>query len=755
MLLVTTANAEPSRLWGYAGERWDPGGRLPDFSYAGYRAGEASIPRVPVVANVRDFGASGDGTTDDTAAFRAAIATATAGAVLVPRGRYRLDGDLRIDRSGVVLLGEGSGEDGSVLQFTQSLAAIYEPRVQWSWSGGLIHLGPDGSASTQLATIRSRLLRGHRTMTVTSTDALAPGMLVRLELTDDDRGSLGSHLHADQARAGQCSWQNPLRFTWPVRIASIDGTTVHLDQPLRTEIRSGWQPRMMSAPRIEEVGVEHLRIEMPDVPYAGHHNEPGYNAIYLTEVVHGWIRDVTIVNADSGVIVDRYSKWLTVEDVHLEGRPGHHGIQLSFVADSLIHDFTIDNDWIHAITISHRASGNVVKHGTARFELEMDHHRDSPIENLWSGITSTVSYRSSGSPCAGPHSGARGTFWDMQHPVWLPPWGYIQTNVIGTVPTDPQHTDDAEWYEPVPDLEPADLHAAQLARRTAGAVRFAEGDAGARAAFDELVPERWLVWPVAGDLRYFLGTTRYDPAPGGGLGAQSILRGEARGDVRFSALVRTAEHLQWNDAADVALIAGHQSSTDYCFALFAAAAGAGGLYCVVGGRLERLAESAEPALVDQSDHTLSIQRVAGELSMWIDGRAIARAPDTHYRPGRVGFGALDDAAWFDDPTFSRPIAPAPDAGPVIADALTPDAEPVPDASAADGGATPDAGVVVPLPPSPPDSCACSTKTVPQGNGLGAIVVLLLARKRKRRCRSRPGTGAVAGEEQLPRTLPRP
>src|SRR3954470_24028338 len=36
-----------SPLWGAAGEKWKASGELPDFSYAGYHAGEAKIPALP------------------------------------------------------------------------------------------------------------------------------------------------------------------------------------------------------------------------------------------------------------------------------------------------------------------------------------------------------------------------------------------------------------------------------------------------------------------------------------------------------------------------------------------------------------------------------------------------------------------------------------------------------------------------------------------------------------------------------------
>ena len=83
----------PSVLFGCVGEQWKPDGRLPDFSYAGYGAGEGpGIPDVPVVADLkRDFGAAGDGVTDDTEAFRQALvlnSSVAHGALYLPPGTY-------------------------------------------------------------------------------------------------------------------------------------------------------------------------------------------------------------------------------------------------------------------------------------------------------------------------------------------------------------------------------------------------------------------------------------------------------------------------------------------------------------------------------------------------------------------------------------------------------------------------------------------------------------------------------------------
>lgn len=75
------------------------------------------------VLNVKDFGAVGDGATDDTAAFEAALAilnartridtteyaTAAGGMLFIPRGKYRITRPLAITQDGVRIVGEDIG----------------------------------------------------------------------------------------------------------------------------------------------------------------------------------------------------------------------------------------------------------------------------------------------------------------------------------------------------------------------------------------------------------------------------------------------------------------------------------------------------------------------------------------------------------------------------------------------------------------------------------------------------------------------
>jgi hypothetical protein len=112
---------QTSRLWGQQGELWNQS-RLPDFSFAGYHMGNDPIPNVPVVANVKDFGARGDGLTDDSQAFLSAIAATSNGTLFIPAGRYRITQQLYFAKNNFVLRGEGP--DRTVLFFPKSAREV-------------------------------------------------------------------------------------------------------------------------------------------------------------------------------------------------------------------------------------------------------------------------------------------------------------------------------------------------------------------------------------------------------------------------------------------------------------------------------------------------------------------------------------------------------------------------------------------------------------------------------------------------------
>jgi len=478
--------ATASELWGERGELWSPEGRLPDFSYAGYHRGEMPIPNLPVQTDVRDFGAVGDGVTDDSDAFLRAIDSVNYGAVFIPNGRYLLTQVLAIDKSGVVLRGES--RNGTVLYFPGTLHGTFGHGRDggpygWSWGGGWIWVNRDMTTGDstrnpwrggqKLATVTGESRRGERVLTVDSTEQIQPGRQVRLVQWRTD-GSLLLEMHGGHPLRGLCQLDKPGIdiVDWMVEVESVKGDRLTLERPLRVPVAPKWDAEIRSfeAP-VEEVGIEHLTIEFPVMQYEGHHNEPGQSAISLAAAYNSWVRDVAIVNFDNGIQF-WYSKNCTAESILLTGRGGHYGANLAGCQDCLLTGFRIENSSVHDLSVANLGNGNVVSWGKG-VQINFDHHRFVPYENLFSAIDVGESWRrarlwaSSGTK-SGHNAAARETFWNIQPRIstrFLPRWPEL--NVIGPLNLSPKQpvANVGWWVEDVDPIAPADLHRAQLARR--------------------------------------------------------------------------------------------------------------------------------------------------------------------------------------------------------------------------------------------------------------------------------------------------
>ncbi len=116
-----------------------------------------------------------------------------------------------------------------------------------------------------------------------------------------------------------------------------------------------------------EVGVENLTIRGTGGAYDIHWKEKGFNAIFFRDIEHGWVRNVTLTDVDSGILVNN-GKHITIENVLFtssknrpstskfednKGFSGHHGLNFTTgsswcVADSI----TFENRFHHELGIS-------------------------------------------------------------------------------------------------------------------------------------------------------------------------------------------------------------------------------------------------------------------------------------------------------------------------------------------------------------------------------------------------------------------
>jgi hypothetical protein len=671
LLCSPLARADASQLWGDHGERWQPRGRLPDFSYAGYRAGRERIPRVPVVVNAHDFGARPGNHRDQTGEIQRALDAAArrgGGAVYLPRGKYRIEGKLKLNESGVVLRGAGPGD--TTLFFVNSLKDLHGFDVAYAnGESGLVQAGKNvGDTFKHIATVDVAAQRGDRFIVLkrdARDEGVSRGDVLRISMEPSNNDlSLWDHMHNDQnpnpdaAGAGSCDDARGRLGYWLGVVADVDGKRVTFDEPLRIDVRPQWNPRIELVRPVREVGVEDLRIEFERKPHKAHHDESGYNAIAFDEgaVVDAWIDNVRIHNADNGISLGT-SKRVTVRDVRItadrdcsrtagEGQfgctTGHHGVKAGI--DSLFDELTIDTNFIHELTFAERTSGSVCSRCGGSAKWSIDQHGRGQYENLVTQLRSAYDFEGGGGACR-PEAGARNVLWGFQHAMRTPSWVGMQGTVVGDLAAgvDARSSNNGAWVENAPHVD--NLYDAQLDRRLAveDVGRFAEGPFGRRDAFVETNRDRFALWGE----HYAIISTVHELPRNNALGARAIARTERLDDVEVTARARSTEP-NGNGKADFALILGDDGDGRYYYALFTKQRDKSGIFKATRTDRVRLASVQGRGIDDDDWHRVSFARTGDRLVMKRDDRVLADVRDASLGAGRVGFGSLNDAALFDD-----------------------------------------------------------------------------------------------------------
>jgi hypothetical protein len=442
---------------------------IPNVSFAGYQRGEVPIPDVPVVANVLDFGAVGDGETFNDAAFLRAMNAANqagGGAVWIPNGHYLLRNTMLVHHSGVVLRGES--RDGVILNFTRPLmeapgfGSTGHGTQHYNWMGGLIWVSPrnpffnlrsdeeaiwnwdrrdldhpDWAGSVGgyenwrprevLTSVPQAHPAGVRTLTVEDGSALQPGELVFMTWEDPkEEGPLRNALFKEMAGHSAFDgynfggWLNSASyFLWPVEIASVDGNEVTLMQPIRMSIEPHYNVRIRSvAEQVREVGLENFTILMNNTRESySYNNGVGWNGIYFNQAYNSWARNIRIVNSEAAMHVSS-SKNLTLKDFVVENT-----VQIKYIStarnmtsDVLFKNFTFTGTGQvnNGINTEYFSTGNVWTGGNME-RGTFDSHRmmafDFVRTDIW--MTNPRNSRPGGNSAAGPFAGRRAVHWNV------------------------------------------------------------------------------------------------------------------------------------------------------------------------------------------------------------------------------------------------------------------------------------------------------------------------------------------------------
>lgn len=289
------------------------GNRVPDYSYAGYKAGEEPIPDVPIKIFVpAKLG-------DATIRIQSAIDYVASlpldnkgirGAILLDKGIYEISGQLKINASGIVFRGSGMGKDGTML------LGSGKDRLTLIVISGKKDRKLENEINIKDAYVPVNAIR----IKVHLQNLFKPGdmVIIHRPCTKEWIQKIGtSHFGGGITALG---WKPGDRdLYWDRKIISIEGETITLDAPITTAIDSsfggGTIAKYQWPGRISNIGIENIRCVSVYDSLNLKDEDHRWMAITLENVEDSWVRQVNFEHfAGSAVAVWETSKRITVED---------------------------------------------------------------------------------------------------------------------------------------------------------------------------------------------------------------------------------------------------------------------------------------------------------------------------------------------------------------------------------------------------------------------------------------------------------
>jgi hypothetical protein len=308
----------------------EQGDRIPDFSYCGYRNGGVKIPEVPTSVTLEPSGAEDESERIQTALDDLGKSLEKTpdgrGALLLKKGLWKVNKTLTMSYSGVVLRGEGDGEDGTVLLATMKEGPLIT----------VAHKDP-GPADPTYAGLKDMLAQSYVPVGATRFKTTAANLKPGDEISIVRPGTLewlaAIGMDAFPPATKACKWEaEKLNLVFVRKVLSFADGDLVFDIPLPQSLdqRYGGAFVLPAPPvsRIRECGVESLRVDnifdptivaksglgalTENVPVDEKHLAW---AINIDTAEDAWLRNCTAINLQHGVAVfGKFSRRVTTQD---------------------------------------------------------------------------------------------------------------------------------------------------------------------------------------------------------------------------------------------------------------------------------------------------------------------------------------------------------------------------------------------------------------------------------------------------------
>jgi len=272
------------------------GNRIPDFSMAGYHDGNDPLPAYPTVITLTPSG--GDDTRQildalDEIGKRLADARGIRGAILLKKGNYSVSSTIEVRTSGVIIAGEGNGEEGTVIRYTATRqSSLFHVRG----TGKIERMGTERKVRDSYTPVGSLTLR------LTSVEGLSAGdpILVYRPATPEWIHAIYMDSIKDLPKDGKNWTPEEYGLNYERIIVSIDKQhqSIELNAPLVMPLDQrygGGSIVKYSFPgRVREVGFADLR--MLSTYDSATDEQHGWDAILFSQCEQSWVKKVSSVH---------------------------------------------------------------------------------------------------------------------------------------------------------------------------------------------------------------------------------------------------------------------------------------------------------------------------------------------------------------------------------------------------------------------------------------------------------------------------
>ncbi|WP_018631054.1 hypothetical protein [Niabella aurantiaca] len=265
----------------------EKGNTIPDFSRVGYRTGNVPIPEVPVVQTISPGPGAESAIQNaiDALAKKAPDRNGFRGTILLKKGSYHIQKNIKINTSGIVLRGEGD-ETLLVAEGTERRALI-----DVSGTGD-----PKEIDGTRTPVATDYVPVGSTAIPVKSAGTFRPGDPVIIHWTAKDQWIEDLKMNQIVERPGTKQWRaKEYDFKFQRTITRIEGNTLFIDNPVVMAMEGRYNTatvyKYSFEGRISNVGIENLSCASSYTSDTAENHS--WDAVALNRIENGWVRNVS------------------------------------------------------------------------------------------------------------------------------------------------------------------------------------------------------------------------------------------------------------------------------------------------------------------------------------------------------------------------------------------------------------------------------------------------------------------------------